>query len=216
MSVHENLDRVLAAIADACHSVGRKPESVTLVAVTKGVPIEKVAAAYEAGHRDFGESRLKEALPKLAALPGEARWHFIGKLQSNKARRAAETFDFLHTLESDAQLAEIAKQERTIDAAIQVNVANEPQKAGISPERLDEFVQVCLNCRRVRLRGLMTIGPMLAPSELRPYFKRLKEMLAEVPGGDVLSMGMSGDFVEAIQEGATHVRVGSAIFGDRT
>lgn len=207
---------VRAAIADSCREAGRDPAEVTLIAVTKGVTVKRIEEAYSLGLRDFGESRLQDAAPKIDTLPRDIVWHFIGRLQSNKARRVAAMFDFIHTLESESQLEVIARQDRTVDAAIQVNVASEAQKAGISPSGLDEFVLACLNCSRVRLRGLMTIGPMLDPGEMRPYFRELREMLAKVPGGDVLSMGMSGDFVEAIQEGATHVRVGNAIFGDRT
>lgn len=215
MSIGERLEGVLARIASPCRQVGRDPSEVTLIAVTKGVEVAAMKEAYKCGQRDFGESRLQEALQKIAALPRDIRWHFIGRLQSNKARRAAEVFDFLHTLESQAQLDAIARQERVVGVAIQVNVASEPQKAGIAPAGLDEYVRSCLNCPRVRLRGLMTIGPMLEPGQMRPYFRKLRELLPKVPSGDVLSMGMSGDFVEAIQEGATHVRVGSAIFGDR-
>ncbi|HRI42989.1 MAG TPA: YggS family pyridoxal phosphate-dependent enzyme [Fimbriimonadaceae bacterium] len=215
MTIDERIAKVRTAIDDSCRQAGRNPAEVTLIAVTKGVPVERIGDAYSLGLRDFGESKLQEATPKIASLPEDIVWHFIGRLQSNKARRAAATFDFIHTLESKSQLDEIGRQDRIVDGAIQINVASEEQKSGISPSGLDEFVLACLNCSRVRLRGLMTIGPMLGPSKMRPYFRELREMLAKVPGGDVLSMGMSGDFVEAIQEGATHIRVGSAIFGDR-
>ncbi|MBX7133115.1 MAG: YggS family pyridoxal phosphate-dependent enzyme [Fimbriimonadaceae bacterium] len=215
MSLKENLDEIERRIEDACSSAGRKRSEVTLVAVTKTVPIEKIREAYDLGCRDFGESRLQEALPKIEQLPSDIRWHFIGKLQSNKAKRVAEVFHLIHTLDSESQLREIAKQPRRIDALIEVNVGKEAQKSGIAPGALDEFIRICTHCKEVRLRGLMTIGPALDPENMRPYFRQLKDWLPKVPEADILSMGMSGDFEVAIQEGSTLVRIGSALFGDR-
>ncbi|MCX7798897.1 MAG: YggS family pyridoxal phosphate-dependent enzyme [Fimbriimonadales bacterium] len=208
-------ERVRERIAEAARSVGRAPEEITLVAVTKSVPIERIQEAFEAGCRVFGESRFQEALPKIARLPSDIEWHFIGKLQSNKARRVASAFRVIHTLESESQLRELSKLTEPVDALIEVNVAKEPQKAGVLPEDLDEFWDLASQCRSVRVRGLMTIGPNLGePEAMRPYFARLRK-LAERFGCRWLSMGMSSDFDVAIQEGATHVRVGTAIFGDR-
>lgn len=211
----KSLRDVQDRIARAAESVGRDPSSVTLIAVSKTHPIEAIQEAYDAGHRDFGESRLQELLPKFEALPQDIRWHFIGKLQSNKAKRAAQLGVVIHTLERAHQIREVAKAERDIDGLIEVNTTSEPQKSGIFAEALDELVQEVLNCPRIRLRGLMTLGHAHRNAEeQRPFFRTLRE-LNESIGGVWLSMGMSGDFEVAIQEGSTHVRVGTAIFGER-
>ncbi len=203
-------------IARAAEGCGRDPAEITLIAVSKTHPLEAVLEAYEAGHRDFGESRLQELIPKWEAAPRDIRWHFIGKLQSNKAKRAAQMGLILHTLESPHQIREVAKAERTIDALIEVNTTKEPQKSGVEPEALDERVAEVLRCRNVRLRGLMTLGHAHRNADQqRPFFRTLRELNMKV-GGEWLSMGMSGDFEVAIQEGSTHVRVGTAIFGERT
>lgn len=215
VEIRAAIESVLMRVEKAALSVGRRPEEVTVVAVTKSVPSDLVMAAYDAGCRVFGESRFQEALPKLAQLPSDAEWHFIGKLQSNKVRKVVDRFRVIHTLDSPSQLRELAKLTTPIDALIEVNVAKEPQKAGVFPEDLDEFWDLASQCRGVRVRGLMTVGPNLGSADaMRPYFSALRK-LAERFGFEWLSMGMSSDFDVAIQEGATHVRVGSAIFGDR-
>jgi|GEM_PF-5036118 len=135
---------------------------------------------------------------------------------SPRSFRSSTLFSVVHTLESPSQIREIAKAEATIDGLIEINIADEPQKSGIRLAALDEFVQECLHCDRVRLRGLMTIGPQVQNAEdMRPYFRKLRERLSEVPKGTWLSMGMSSDSDVAIQEGATHIRVGTALFGVR-
>jgi pyridoxal phosphate enzyme (YggS family) len=217
MGVRENLDRVRERVARACAACGRAVEEVTLVAVTKTVPAWVVREAYDAGHRHFGEVRLQEALPKIAKLPPDAMWHFVGALQSNKAKAAARAFSAVHTLESEGQLREIAKSGAQVDGLIEVNIAQEPQKSGISPEDLDAAIQMVLKYELVRLRGLMTVGPFLGqPEAMRPYFRRLRDLAERAGVGEWLSMGMSNDLEVAIQEGSTHVRVGTAIFGERT
>lgn len=216
MSLADRLRALRDRIEQVCASVDRDPQGVTLVAVSKTFSVDAIREAYDAGLRHFGESRLQEAEPKIAALPDDIVWHFVGKLQSNKARRVASQFSVVHTLESPSQIREIAKAEATIDGLIEINIADEPQKSGIRLAALDEFVQECLHCDRVRLRGLMTIGPQVRNAEdMRPYFRKLRERLSQVPKGTWLSMGMSSDFDVAIQEGATHIRVGTALFGDR-
>lgn len=215
-SIADNLDRIRQRIHDACDACGRSPGEVTLVAVSKTVDVERIRAAYDAGHRDFGESRLQEAIPKIEALPKDIQWHFIGKLQSNKARKAASLFRILHTLESTEQLKEIEKGAYPVDAFIEVNIAKEERKSGIFPGDVDDFRKLVLQCRNIRLRGLMTVGPAMQNAELmHPYFRRLRDLAGGWSGGSWLSMGMSGDFEVAIQEGASHIRVGSAIFGSR-
>lgn len=215
MSVSSNLRNVRDRIRAASDSVQRDPDDVTLIAVSKTQPIELMRQAYDAGQRHFGESRLQEALPKMEALPQDIVWHFIGTLQSNKAKKIASVFSVVHTFCKVDQLLEADKANRTIDALIEVNIANEPQKAGISPKDLDVYHCKVIQSRHVKFRGLMTIGPAILEAEKeRTYFGELKKLGGEV-GADWLSMGMSGDFEVAIQEGATHVRVGTAIFGSR-
>lgn len=208
MHIHERIERT-------CRECGRAPGEVTLIAVSKTFSIHDIQEAYDSGHRHFGESRLQEAQPKIEALPDDIVWHFIGHLQSNKAKKVAQLFDVIHAIDSESQLKEIAKAGREVQVFIEVNIAKEPQKAGIWPERLDEFAESVLHYAQVHLTGLMMIGPATDDPELaRRYFRELRNLSVEV-GVKKLSMGMSQDFDVAIQEGATHVRVGSAIFGDR-
>lgn len=216
MSVARNLSEINQRIAQACDDAGRDPRDVTLIAVSKTVAISQIQDAYDAGHRHFGESRLQEAQPKIDALPADIVWHFIGHLQSNKAKKVAQLFRAIHTLDSEAQLREIAKADRTILGFIEVNIANESQKAGISTDTLDEFAKCVLHYPQVHLTGLMTIGPAVEePEQSRLYFRELRNLAARIKV-DKLSMGMSQDFAVAVQEGSTHIRVGSAIFGSRT
>lgn len=215
MQVAKNLQYIQNRIQAAAESVGRDPSAIKLIAVSKSVHIDLIRKAYDAGHRHFGESRLQEAQPKIGALPMDIVWHFIGHLQSNKAKKVAQLFDVIHTLESESQLKEMAKAERPVEGFIEVNIANEAQKAGILPNLLDEFKDVVLHYPQVHLSGLMTIGPEhKEPEDARRYFRALRDLGRKL-GVENLSMGMSGDFDVAIQEGATHVRVGSAIFGSR-
>ncbi len=215
MALHERLMAVTKRITRACESCGRDPSGVTLIAVTKTAPIDEVMEAYNLGHRVFGENRLQEALPKIKALPSDVEWHFIGRLQSNKAKAVAGAFQAIHTLEKESQLSEIAKVQKTVDGLIELNLGGEQQKAGICEKGLDRTVSLLLQCMNVRFRGLMTIGPQSTdPEENRPLFRRMSELGREV-GAEWLSMGMSADLEVAIQEGSTHVRVGTAIFGER-
>lgn len=216
MSLAKRLQSIQGRIGAACETVGRDPAEVTLIAVSKTVSTDNIREVYDLGIRDIGESRLQEALPKLQALPPDIRWHYIGPLQSNKATKVAERFSAIHSLENVRQLDALRKAHRKIDALIEINIGSEPQKKGVLPQDLDEFIESVLYCPQVRLRGLMTVGPMVQNAEeMRPYFRQLKDLLERVPGGTWLSMGMSGDFEVAIQEGSTHVRVGSALFGER-
>lgn len=216
MPVRDQLQRVRERIASACAACGRDPDGVTLIAVSKTVPADRIQMAYDAGHRHFGESRLQEAVPKIEGLPDDIVWHFIGRLQSNKAKIAARSFPIIHTLESENQLREIAKSGAMVDGLIEINIANETQKSGISPEALDETIRTVLKYKQIRLRGLMTVGPLHDdPEAMRPYFRRLATLAKCVDVSAWVSMGMSNDLEVAIQEGSTHVRVGTAIFGDR-
>ncbi len=213
LAIRERIER-------ACESVGRDPSNVTLVAVSKGFPPEAVREAFDLGCRDFGENRLQEAQGKFEALPDDmvraCRWHFIGTLQSRKVPQVVELFDVLHTLDRDSQIAQLAKTTRTVTALIEVNIAREPQKGGVLPENLSEFVERFGSLSHVHLAGLMTMGPAAASAEdMRPFFALLRHLGKQCQIGPWLSMGMSDDFDVAIQEGATHVRVGTALFGSR-
>ena len=217
--VTAGLQSVRERIARSCERVGRDPASVTLVAVSKGHPAATIAAAAEAGVRHFGENRIQEALPKIEEATGagvEATWHLVGHLQSNKAKAAASAFDVIHSVDSARLLARLdTAAPAPRDVLLQVNVAAEPQKQGIAPDEVEAFVQAARTAGSLRLRGLMTIAPIAAdPEEVRPVFRALRA-LAERFDLPELSMGMTDDFEVAIEEGATLVRVGRAIFGER-
>lgn len=202
-------------VKNACASVARDPNEVNIIAVSKTYPADAIMELYELGHRDFGESRLQELQPKWEQLPKDIRWHFIGKLQSNKVRRATEICSAIHTLETSSQLKELYKSDRMCDVFIEVNIAEEQQKSGILQNSLDTFAQDVIRCEQANLSGLMTIGPVVKdPEQSRPYFEKLRH-LGEAIGTKNLSMGMSLDFEVAIQEGATHIRVGTLLFGAR-
>jgi PLP dependent protein len=214
-SLSKNLEQIQSRIERAAESVGRDPNEVTLIAVSKTVTVDQMRVAYDLGVRHFGESRWQEAEPKLDALPKDIVWHFIGKLQSNKARKVAERFSVIHTLESGSQLKEIAKAGRDVDVLIEVNIANEVEKSGLNPSEAAEFKKTVLEYSQANFRGLMSIGPAHQNEEMmRPYFQAVATLNREM-AGKWLSLGMSGDFEVAIQEGSTHVRIGSALFGAR-
>jgi len=214
--VHGNLAKVRHEMSESCIRSGRKVEDITLIAVSKTFSVDHILAAYEAGQRNFGESRLQEAIPKIEALPKDIIWHFIGKLQSNKIKKAAENFNIFHSVDNPRQLVEFLKVQGPKDILIEVNIAEEVQKSGIFLYPLDEFIQSIVLCNTVRLRGLMTIGPNLQNAEaMRPYFRKMRELGDKIGDDCWLSMGMSGDYSVAIEEGATHIRVGSVIFGSR-
>lgn len=208
--MQERLTEIRANIERA--SVGRP---VTLIAVSKTIPVSQIQEAYDLGVRDFGESRWQELETKAPHLPADIRWHFIGKAQSNKIRRIAGVCHLIHTLESESQILELSKLESPTDVLLQVNIGKEPQKSGIFPQALDTVINTVLRYQQVRLRGLMTIGPAEATdNETRALFREMRR-IADSLKCEALSMGMSGDYEMAIQEGSTHVRVGSAIFGQR-
>lgn len=217
---------VLARIALACSQVGRDPAEVTLVAVSKTVEPERLRAAVQGGLAILGENRVQEGVDKRPAVPG-ATWHLIGPLQSNKARRALETFDVIQsvaTVELGERLDRLAEEVRPgdrIPILVQVNVDDDPAKAGLPPSEVGEVVDRLLSMPRLAVLGLMTIGRFEAsPDQSRATFRALRELAVQLrsgrPGlGSELSMGMSDDFEVAVQEGATIVRVGRALFGER-
>jgi PLP dependent protein len=213
------LDTVRAEIARACRDAGRDPAGVTLVAVSKTFPAEAIEPVIAAGQRVFGENRVQEAKAKWPALmekhPGLAL-HLIGPLQSNKAKEAVALFDAIHSVDRaslcEALAKEIAKQGRQPALFVQVNTGAEPQKAGVLPQEADSFLAACRKTYGLAISGLMCIPPVEdAPG---PHFA-LTAKIARRNGLHLLSMGMSADFAAAIAMGATHVRVGSAIFGAR-
>lgn len=215
MSLEQNWCRVCEKVEEVCLKAARNPDDITIIAVSKTVAIEAMAKAYDLGIRHFGESRLQEALPKISALPKDICWHYLGRLQSNKIRKVAESFDVIHAVDCTSHAKDIEKAQKKIDALISVNVAQETQKSGVFVENLDELVDSLLCSQLVRFRGLMTIGPLVDdPENSRAIFKELAQLGANYKV-DWLSMGMSADYDVAIQEGATHIRVGSAIFGER-
>lgn len=224
-SIREAIAGVRQRIALACERAGRDPGEVRLIAVSKTFGPDAVAEALAAGVTDFGENRVQEALPKVAAVAELAatrglpapRWHMVGHLQSNKARAAAGPFAILHGIDSTRLLdvLERAAGDRTIPVLLEVNVAGEATKYGFAPGEVGAAVAHARGLSRVRVDGLMTVAPPARdPEEVRPVFRELAR-LARAHGLRELSMGMTGDFEVAIEEGATMVRIGRAIFGER-
>jgi len=218
-AVRERIDGVRKRIAGACERAGRSPDEVTLVAVSKTWRVSDVVAAWEAGIRDFGENRVQEGLAKIAGL--EARgiapvWHLIGHLQTNKVRVAVKAFAILHAIDSDRLVSAIVATSSPTRIMIEVNISGELTKFGVAPETLGDLLASARRHPSIRVEGLMTVAPVVSdPVEARPVFRRLRE-LANEHGLPLLSMGMTGDFEVAIEEGATHVRIGRAIFGERS
>ncbi len=217
------LGGIEARIARACERAGRRREEITLVAVTKTHGAEIVEAALEAGLADLGENRVQEAREKIPRVRARARWHLIGHLQSNKAAEAARLFDVVQSVDSVALAARLGRaaavEGRTLDVLIQVNVGGEEQKSGVEPADAEGLARAIGAIPSLRLRGLMTVPPLLEPEEVRPHFRKLRELRDSIRGScencRELSMGMSDDFEVAIEEGATMIRLGRALFGAR-
>lgn len=226
MSIADNLAAVQERIAAAARQAGREPGEVTLVAVSKTHGADKVGQAWAAGQTVFGENYVQESREKIPALGPGPLWHFIGHLQSNKARLAAELYDVMQSVDR-LKLAKALERralelDKRLGVLLQVNVGGEAQKAGCSPEDAPALAQAVAELPGLELMGLMTMPPFFDdPQRARPLFAQLRELAAklavDLPEGSMrhLSMGMSGDFEAAIAEGATLVRVGTAIFGDR-
>jgi pyridoxal phosphate enzyme (YggS family) len=220
--IGENLTEVRKRIERTALKCGRNSNDVKLVAVSKTKPIEILQDAIAAGASVFGENKVQEAEGKIKELGKEnLEWHLIGHLQSNKARKAVKLFDVIHTLDS-IELAErlericIEENRKSLSVLIEVDLANESSKTGINENDLPGLIDSLQACERLKLNGLMIIPPFFEDFEkVRPYFKRLREIRDKIIPGGELSMGMSHDFELAIEEGATIVRVGTAIFGER-
>ncbi len=224
MDVAARVMRVRARIAEAATRSGRRPEEITLVAVTKGVDVARIREALASGITDLGENRVQEAIPKVAAVGRALRWHMVGHLQRNKVRDAVSLFDVIQSLDSQRLAVEISERAvRPIEVLLQVNVAGEAQKFGLPPEAVLAVAPDLVALPGLRIIGLMTIAPQANdPEEVRPVFRRLRELrdaLAPLRSAQSplteLSMGMSEDFDVAVAEGATIVRIGRAVFGAR-
>ncbi len=214
--VRANLERVRERIARAAQRSGRRPEDILLIVVSKTVPVDRLRDAIAAGVTALGENRVQEARAKIAALGHDVRWHLIGQLQTNKVRDALELFDVIHSVDRVPLAIELSRRAtRPVDVLMQVNVGGEPSKAGFPFSDVKPALEALAAMPNLRLRGLMAIPPpSAAPAAARPWFRMLRE-LRDAAGLAELSMGMSGDFEVAIEEGATMVRIGTAIFGER-
>jgi pyridoxal phosphate enzyme (YggS family) len=227
MSIAENLKTVMDRIASAAKRAGRAPSSVGLVVVTKTVDAEKIREATAAGASILGENRVQEAKEKIEKLGQIAHWHLIGRLQTNKAKYAVKLFGLIHSVDNLELAKELDKQAAKInkvqDVLIEVNIAGEAAKAGVAMERTVNLIREAAKLKNISIRGLMTMPPYSEnPEDSRPYFRKLRELAVRIRKEDIpgvslqeLSMGMSGDFEVAVEEGATMVRVGTAIFGER-
>ncbi|MGN1267203.1 MAG: YggS family pyridoxal phosphate-dependent enzyme [Dorea sp.] len=223
----DNLKSVEQEIQKACINSDRAREDVTLIAVSKTKPIETLQEAYDLGVRVFGENKVQELVDKYEALPKDIHWHMIGHLQRNKVKYIIDKVDLIHSVDS-VRLAETidkeaAKHNIIANILIEVNVAKEDTKFGLLPEELDSFVEEISHFSHIRVKGLMTIAPFVEnPEENRPIFEHLRKLSVDIAKKNidninvsVLSMGMTNDYQVAVEEGATIVRVGTGIFGER-
>ncbi|MCI1655885.1 MAG: YggS family pyridoxal phosphate-dependent enzyme [Lachnospiraceae bacterium] len=225
--VTENLKDIRQRVADACRRAGRDPETVTLIAVSKTKPAEMLQEAYDAGVRDFGENKVQEMMQKEEILPADIRWHMIGHLQRNKVKYLMGKTELIHSVDSLRLAEEISrlsvKNQICTDILIEVNIAGEESKFGTSRQEAFDLVRAAAQLPGIRIRGLMTVAPYTEhPENNRGYFRKIRELSVDIAAEnidnvhmDFLSMGMTGDFEIAIEEGATHVRVGTGIFGER-
>lgn len=225
--ISENIDLIEQRISEACKRAGRNRDSVTLICVTKTKPVDMLREAYEKGQRDFGENKVQEINRKRPELPADIRWHMIGHLQRNKVRQLIGQTCMIHSVDS-LRLAETISEEAlkagiVMPVLIEVNMAEEDSKFGVSAAQAETLVREASALKGIRIEGLMTIAPYTEdPETNRVYFARLKELAVDIGekcidnvSMGVLSMGMTGDFEVAIEEGATHIRVGTGIFGER-
>ncbi len=227
--ISDNINTIREKVSHACVRAGRSPSDVTLIAVAKTFPADAVREAFNAGAADVGENYVQELLAKRGELDALAvRWHFIGHLQSNKVKLIVPWIHMIHAVDSVPLATEIDRRAsgagRVIECLIEVNTTGEETKFGVPPGQVAALVRSLAPCDHVSIGGLMTIGPFLPEAEgSRPMFRRLRELKEEIASSTQanvrmrhLSMGMTGDFEVAIEEGATHIRIGTAIFGPRT
>ena len=223
----DNLELVRSTVAAAAERSGRRAEDVTIVAVSKTKSAELIKEAYDLGVRDFGENKVKEMLNKEPVLPEDIRWHLIGHLQTNKVKSILGKTVLIHAIDSlklsDTIDFEARKKNMRAEGLLEINVAKEESKYGFFPEEIPEVLERLKQYRNLRIRGLMTVAPMVEdPEENRAVFRRLRELSIDIKSKNidnvtmnVLSMGMTGDYSVAVEEGATLVRVGTGIFGAR-
>jgi len=223
----DNLKNVEENIKAACERAGRKREEVTLIAVSKTKPVSMLQEIYDCGIRNFGENKVQEICEKREQLPGDIKWHMIGHLQRNKVKYIIGDVELIHSVDTYRLAEEIniqaKKIHRIVPVLVEVNIAGESTKFGISGEETLQLVEEISKLENIRIKGLMTIAPFVEnPEENRPYFQKIKKIAVDIAGKnidnvsmDILSMGMTGDYMVAIEEGATMVRVGTGIFGAR-
>ena len=226
--IKENVARVRERVGAACRRCGRAPDDVKLLAISKTFPPESIRAAYEVGLRDLGENRVQEAKAKRPALADlSITWHLVGHLQTNKAKAARELFHWVHSVDSfrlAQKLDQAAAPGGRLPILLEVNLGGEESKAGVGAPEIAQLAEQISQLATLEIRGLMVIPPFFDdPEQVRPYFRRLRELAQEIDARGIanvsmreLSMGMSNDFEVAIEEGATIIRVGTAIFGPRS
>lgn len=226
--IKENIEAVREKIAAACEKSGRRKEEVTLIAVSKTKPVSMLNEAYEAGCRDFGENKVQELVEKWEQMPKDIRWHMIGHLQRNKVKYIVDKVCLIHSVDSLRLAEEISKEAGkknvTVPVLIEINVAGEESKFGTTCEEAFRLVEEASRLPNIRIKGLMTIAPYVEnPVENRHYFEKLRQIYVDIIHKNIdnvymeeLSMGMTGDYEVAVMEGATYVRVGTGIFGERS
>ena len=222
-----NLERVKENILKACARAGRDPSEVHLIAVSKTKPVEDIRTLYDAGQRLFGENKVQELCDKIPQLPGDISWHLIGHLQTNKVKHAVGNAVPIHSVDSlklaETISKEAGKKQLVVPVLIEVNVAREDTKFGVYPEECEDLIAAVSSLPGIRTEGLMTIAPAVEnPEENRPFFRKLKQLSVDIAAKKIhnvsmnaLSMGMTNDYEIAVEEGASFVRVGTAIFGAR-
>ena len=223
----ENLTKVEENIQKACDKAGRNRSEVTLIAVSKTKPVEMLQEIYDEGIREFGENKVQEMCEKMEVMPQDIKWNMIGHLQTNKVKYIIGKTSLIHSVDSLKLAEEIQKQavkhDVTADILVEVNIANEESKFGISKDETIQMVKDIAKLDHLRIKGLMTIAPFVEnPEDNRLYFREIKQLSVDINNQnidnvsmDILSMGMTGDYMVAIEEGATMVRVGTGIFGER-
>jgi pyridoxal phosphate enzyme (YggS family) len=225
--LQDNLKEIENRVQAACERAGRSRDEVTLIAVSKTKPIEDLTEIYNAGVRDFGENKVQELTDKIEKMPNDIKWHMIGHLQRNKVKYIIDKVELIHSVDSFRLAEEINIQAKkkgiVVPILVEVNIADEESKFGVSKENAMELVKQIATLDGLTVKGLMSIAPYVVDSEEnRPYFHKIKDLSVDISNEnidnvsmDILSMGMSGDFEVAIEEGATMVRVGTGIFGER-
>jgi pyridoxal phosphate enzyme (YggS family) len=213
--VRENFAAIKKNVAEACARAGRSPADVQILAATKAQPVEKIRAAIDAGISACGENYLQEAERKINEIGRAVEWHFIGHLQGNKAKKAVQLFDCIQSLDSIKLAGKIdAAALSPLPVFVEVNIAKEESKFGVSPAGLPEFLASLEEFRNLQVRGLFCMAPFLPSGQTRPCFRKMRQLAARFSLGE-LSMGMSNDYAVAVQEGSTMVRIGTALFGER-